>query len=195
VCAITLGSVGFTPLELTDVYATIASGGIHHAPQAFETVRGPNAKVLGKISTAGRAVLAPNLDAELTYAMEGVIQYGTGTAANIGRPAAGKTGTAENYQDAWFCGFVPQLATCVWVGYPAGEIPLLNVEGVGTVFGGTLPAEIWRDFMEPAVAPWAVKTFPTPTFAGSYITGDGTYGYAPSYYPTPPATTTTATTP
>ncbi len=195
VCAITLGSVGFTPLELTDVYATIASGGIHHAPQAFETVRGPNAKVLGKISTAGRAVLAPNLDAELTSAMEGVIQYGTGTAANIGRPAAGKTGTAENYQDAWFCGFVPQLATCVWVGYPAGEIPLLNVEGVGTVFGGTLPAEIWRDFMEPAVAPWAVKTFPTPTFAGSYITGDGTYEYAPSYYPTPPATTTTATTP
>ena len=78
---------------------------------------------------------------------------------------------------------------------PAGEIPLLNVEGVGTVFGGTLPAEIWRDFMAPAVAPWPVKSFPTPVFGGSYITGDGTYSYAPStptYYPT---TTTTATTP
>src|SRR5437868_2023102 len=117
VCAITLGSVGFTPLELTDVYATIASGGIHHAPQAFETVRGPNSKILGKISTTGREVLAPNLAAELTYAMEQVITSGTGVAANIGRPAAGKTGTAENYQDAWFCGFVPQRATCVWVGY------------------------------------------------------------------------------
>ena len=81
-------------------------------------MRGPNAKALGKISTSGRSVLAPNLAAELTSAMQGVIQYGTGTAANIGRPAAGKTGTAENYQDAWFCGFVPQLATCVWVGYP-----------------------------------------------------------------------------
>jgi len=195
VCAITLGSVGFTPLELTDVYATIASGGIHHAPQAFQTVRGPNAKVLGKISTAGKEVLAPNLDAELTYALEGVITSGTGTAAYIGRPAAGKTGTAENYQDAWFCGFVPQLATCVWVGYPAGEIPLLNVEGVGQVFGGTLPAEIWRDFMEPAVEPWPAKPLPgtlgapMPTFGGTYWSGTGTY--APVYYPTTPATTTT----
>ncbi len=193
VCAITLGSVGFTPLELTDVYATIASGGVHHAPQAFETVRGPNAKTLGKITTSGRSVLAPNLAAELTSAMQGVIQYGTGTAANIGRPAAGKTGTAENYQDAWFCGFVPQLATCVWVGYPQGEIPLLNVEGVGEVFGGTLPAEIWHNFMQPAVAPWPVKNFPTPVFGGSYITGDGTYGYAPTsptYYPSTTAATT-----
>ena len=194
VCAITLGSVGFTPLELTDVYATIASGGIHHAPQAFETVKGPNAKVLGKISTNGREVLAPNLVAQLTYAMQGVIQYGTGTAAYIGRPAAGKTGTAENYQDAWFCGFVPQLATCVWIGYPAGEIPLLNVEGVGTVFGGTLPARIWHDFMAPAVAPLPVKTFPTPTFGGTYWSGAGTYSYAPGYYPYTPTTATTTTT-
>ena len=82
---------------------------------------------------------------------------------------------------------------------PSGEIPLHNVEGFGEVFGGTLPAEIWRDFMEPAVAPWPVKNFPTPTFGGSYITGDGTYAYAPgsapTYYPTTTTTTTTATTP
>jgi penicillin-binding protein 1A len=190
-CAITLGSVGFTPLELTDVYATIASGGIQHPPQAFETVQGPNSKLLGKISTKGREVLSPNLTAELTYAMQGVIQYGTGVAANIGRPAAGKTGTADNYQDAWFCGFVPQLATCVWIGYPAGEITMQNVEGVPTVFGGTLPAEIWREFMSPAVAPLPVENFPAPTFGGTYWNGAGTYSYAPNYYP---YTTTTATT-
>jgi len=196
VCAMTLGSVGFTPLELTDVYATIASGGIHHAPQAFETVKGPRSHTIGQISTAGTQVLAPNLDAELTAAMQGVVQYGTGVAANIpGRPVAGKTGTAENYQDAWFCGFVVQLATCVWVGYPAGEIPLLNVEGVGTVFGGTLPAEIWRSFMEPAVAPLPVKSFPTPSFTGTYWSGSGTYTYAPGYYPTYSTTTTTTATP
>jgi penicillin-binding protein 1A len=195
VCAITLGSVGFTPLELTDVYATIASGGIHHTPQAFQTVRGPNAKLLGKISTTGRSVLAPNLAAELTYALQGVVQYGTGTAAAIpGRPVAGKTGTAENYQDAWFCGFVPQLATCVWVGYPAGEISLLNVEGVPTVYGGTLPAEIWHDFMEPAVSPLPVKNFPTPTFGGDIWTSSygTTWTYAPGYYPAPATTTTIA---
>src|SRR5207249_3614886 len=133
-------------------------------------------------------------DAELTYAMTQVIQYGTGTAASLyPRPAAGKTGTAENYQDAWFCGFVPQLATCVWVGYPAGEIPLLNVEGVGTVFGGTLPAQIWRDFMAPATAPLPIETFPTPTFGGTYWSSSygTTWQYAPGYYPTYPTTTTT----
>ena len=95
-------------------------------------------------------------------ALEAVTRKGTGTAAAIGRPIAGKTGTAERFVDAWFCGYVPQLATCVWVGYPAGEIPLLNVEGVGEVFGGTLPAEIWHQFMGPAVAnlPAAYKSLP-----------------------------------
>ena len=192
VCAITLGSVGFTPLELTDVYATIASGGIHHTPQAFVSVRGPHDKELGSIPP-GQRVLSANVDAELTYALEGVITGGTGVAAAIGRPAAGKTGTAENYQDAWFCGFVPQLATCVWIGYPAGEIPLLNVEGVGEVFGGTLPAEIWHDFMGAAVAPFKVIGFPTATITGTIINGDGTYTYAPGYSPTTTSTTTSTT--
>ncbi len=197
VCADTLGSVGFTPLELTDVYATFASGGIHHAPQAFERVTGPNGKVLFKLTTAGQRILSPNVDAELTYALEGVIQHGTGTAAAIGRPAAGKTGTAENFQDAWFCGYTPQLATCVWIGYPRGEIPLMNVEGVYEVFGGTLPAEIWRGFMEPALAPLPVRNFPTPVLDGTIISGTGTYSYSPSsptyttpyYYNTTPSTT------
>ncbi len=195
VCAITLGSVGFTPLELTDVYATFADGGIQHAPQAFETVLGPKNKVLGKISTAGKRALDPNIDAEVTYALQGVVQYGTGTAANIGRPVAGKTGTAENYIDAWFCGYTPQLATCVWVGYPAGEIPLNYVEGVPQVFGGTLPAQIWHDFMGPAMAPLPVENFPTPTFGGTYWYSQygSTWEYAPGYYPTPTTTTSSTT--
>jgi penicillin-binding protein 1A len=183
VCAITLGSVGFTPLEMTDVYATFASGGIHHPPQAFETVRGPSGKLI-PLKDTGRRVLSANVAAQLTYALQGVVQHGTGTAAQLGaRPVAGKTGTAENFQDAWFCGYVPQLATCVWVGYPRGEISLYNVEGVGSVAGGTLPAEIWRAFMEPAVAKLPVKSFPTPDLnGGSLINGDGTYSY--SQYPT-----------
>jgi penicillin-binding protein 1A len=180
VCAMTLGSVGFTPLEMTDVYSTFASGGIHHDPQAFESVREPNGKLI-KLNPSGRRILGPNVAAELTYALQGVIQHGTGTAAAIARPAAGKTGTAENFQDAWFCGYVPQLATCVWVGYPAGEIPLLNVEGVSEVFGGTLPAEIWHQFMGPAVANLPVVNFPHPQILGTEINGDGTYSY--SQYP------------
>ncbi|HZT94330.1 MAG TPA: transglycosylase domain-containing protein [Gaiellaceae bacterium] len=177
VCAITLGSVGFTPLELTDVYATFADGGIHHAPQAFEQVRGANGKIIQSLSTTGRRVISANVAAQLTYALQGVVQHGTGTAAALGaRPVAGKTGTAENFQDAWFCGYVPQLATCVWVGYPRGEIPLYNIEGVGSVAGGTLPAEIWHDFMAPAVGPLPVENFPTPDLnVGTIISGSGTY--------------------
>jgi penicillin-binding protein 1A len=179
VCAMTLGSVGFTPLEMTDVYATFASGGIHHAPQAFESVRGPNGKVIERISTRGQRILGPNVAAELTYALRGVVEHGTGTAAALSsRPAAGKTGTANDFQDAWFCGFVPQLATCVWVGYPRGEIPLYNVEGVYQVAGGTLPAKIWHDYMGPATAGLPVRSFPTPTINGTQITGDGTYSYS-----------------
>ena len=175
-CAITLGSVGFTPLELTDVYATFASGGIHHDPQAFQSIRGPKGNKIPLKST-GRRVLNANVAAQVTGALQKVVTSGTGTAAALGsRPVAGKTGTAENFQDAWFCGYVPQLATCVWVGYPKGEIPLLNVEGVGEVFGGTLPAQIWQRYMSGAVANLPAKSFPTADYGGgSYISGDGTY--------------------
>ena len=174
-CAITLGSVGFTPLELTDVYATFADGGVHHDPEAFESVRGSNGKVIEKLTTKGTRVLSPNVNAQLTYALQGVVQHGTGTAASLGtRPVAGKTGTAENFQDAWFCGYVPQLATCVWVGYPKGEISLYNVEGVGEVAGGTLPAEIWHDYMSSAVANLPVKQFPAADLnGGTLISGTG----------------------
>jgi penicillin-binding protein 1A len=178
-CALTLGAEGVSPLEMTDIYATFASGGIHHAPTAFEQVRGANGKVI-PLNTKGERVLGPNVTAELTYALEGVIKSGTGTAAAISRPAAGKTGTAENYQDAWFCGYVPQLATCVWVGYPKAEIPLLNIEGFYQVFGGSLPAKIWHDFMGPAVENLPVIDFPQPDLNGSVISGTGTYSYSQS---------------
>jgi penicillin-binding protein 1A len=177
VCAITLGSVGFTPLEMADVYATFASGGVHHAPQAFTSVRSANGKDLD-LSDNGTRVLSTDVAAKLDYALQGVVQHGTGTAAALGsRPVAGKTGTAENFQDAWFCGYVPQLATCVWVGYPKGEIPLTNVEGVYQVAGGTLPAEIWHDFMGPAVGNLPVKQFPQSSnpYGGTSINGTGTY--------------------
>jgi len=178
-CALTLGAEGVSPLEMADIYATFASGGIHHPPSAFEQVRGANGKVI-PLSTKGQRVLGPNVTAELTYALEGVIKSGTGTAAALSRPSAGKTGTAENYQDAWFCGYVPQLATCVWVGYPKAEIPLLNIEGVYQVFGGSLPAKIWHDFMGPAVEGLPVMDFPQPDLNGTIISGTGTYSYSQS---------------
>jgi penicillin-binding protein 1A len=94
-----------------------------------------------------------------------VLQAGTGRAAYFGRPAAGKTGTAEDVKDAWFCGYVPQLAACVWVGYPQAEIPLRNVAGFAEVVGGSIPARIWHDFMAPAVRDKPVRALPAPSAA------------------------------
>ena len=186
VCAITLGSVGFTPLEMTDVYATFADGGVQHDPLAFQSVRGANGKEI-PLSNKGTRVLTPGVVAQLDDALQGVVQHGTGTAAALGaRPVAGKTGTADNFQDAWFCGYVPQLATCVWVGYPKAEIPLLDVEGVGAVAGGTLPAEIWHDFMGPAVANLPVKAFPDPSpYLNGHTLVNGTGLYDTSSFPPP----------
>ena len=185
VCSITLGTQPVNPLEMTDAYATLAAHGVHHAPQAFELVRAPNGKVLGRLGSPGERAIPASVADQVTYALEGVIQHGTGTAANLGRPAAGKTGTAENFQDAWFCGYVPQLATCVWVGYPKAEISLYNVEGVGAVFGGSLPAEIWRRFMQVATAKMPPLGFPTPQITGSVTYGSGYY-----YTPAAPAAPT-----
>src|SRR4029078_12415761 len=95
------------------------------------------------------------------------------TAALYDRPAAGKTGTAENYQDAWFCGYVPQLVTCVWVGYPHRERSMQYIEGYAAVFGGTIPASIWHDFMSVALTNVPVESFPTAYDHGSAVSGGG----------------------
>jgi penicillin-binding protein 1A len=152
VCSITLGPEGVSPLEMTDAFATLAARGVHHAPDALQQVTGHGGAVLSRLGTKGTRALSPSVADRVTSALTGVVRGGTGTAADIGRPAAGKTGTAESFKDAWFCGFVPQLATCVWVGYPEAEIPLLNLDGFGEVVGGSIPARIWHDFMAPALA-------------------------------------------
>jgi penicillin-binding protein 1A len=180
VCSITLGTQAVTPLEMTNAYATLAARGIRRWATPVHAVRDASGAVLDRTTSGrGKRVISTN-DADLvTYALENVIRYGTGTSANIGRPAAGKTGTAQDYVDAWFCGYVPRLTTCVWIGYPKGEIPLENVEGYSAVYGGTIPALIWHDFMLKATERMPVQEFPMPSFEG-YTTG------APTPPPPPP---------
>ncbi|HEY3920810.1 MAG TPA: penicillin-binding transpeptidase domain-containing protein, partial [Gaiellaceae bacterium] len=193
VCSITLGTQPVNPLEMTDAYATFARRGIHHAPQALAEVRGPRGVELGKLDTKGARAIPKETADLVNYTLQHVVTSGTGTAAALpDRPVAGKTGTAENYVDAWFCGYTPQLATCVWVGYPSREIPLLNVEGVPDMFGGTIPAEIWHDFMAGALAHTPAVPFVYP----SSIPGQPSYpvSYSTSEPTTAPTTTTTETT-
>jgi penicillin-binding protein 1A len=182
VCSITLGSQAVTPLEMTDAFATLADRGVRHAPFAIRRIGSPHGVLLDRKSGRSHVGVPQNVADEVTSALQHVITEGTGTAAAIGRPAAGKTGTGENFQDAWFCGYVPQLAACVWVGYPQGEIPMMDVEGIPGVFGGSLPAEIWHDFMAAAVSRMPIRNFALP------------YTPAPSVQPSPPASTTTAPT-
>jgi penicillin-binding protein 1A len=161
VCSITLGPEGVSPLEMTDAFGTLASGGVRHEAQVLRRVTSADGTTLARLRSGGRRVLARRVAERVTYALTGVLRGGTGAAADPGRPAAGKTGTAESFRDAWFCGFVPQLVSCVWVGYPRAEIPLRNVAGFAEVFGGSIPARIWHDFMVPAMSGVPVRRLPT----------------------------------
>jgi len=192
VCSITLGTQPVNPLEMTAAYATFAARGVHHDPQAFELVRGPKGGVIGKLNAPGSQMLPRNVADTVTYALQGVVQHGTGTAAGLGsRPVAGKTGTAENSVDAWFCGYIPQLATCVWIGYPKAEIPMSYVEGVAGVTGGSLPAAIWHAFMSQATAKLPVFSFHQPSLGGHTVSPPRTsYSYTPTYTQSSTPTTT-----
>jgi penicillin-binding protein 1A len=159
VCSITLGPEGVSPLEMTNAFATLAAGGVRHNATALRRVVANNA-VVSRQRRAGRRVLARRVAEKVTRALTGVVRSGTGRAADPGRPAAGKTGTAEDFKDAWFCGYVPQLAACVWIGHPQAEIPMRNLDGFAQVVGGSVPARIWHDFMVRALRGQPVRKLP-----------------------------------
>ena len=184
VCSITLGTQAVSPLEMTAAYATLADHGLRHEPQAVESVRTANGAVVPYDQGKPHMALSREIADEVTYALEAVTQTGTGTAAGIGRPIAGKTGTAESYVDAWFCGYVPQLTTCVWIGYPHREEPMNYVEGYAPVYGGTIPALIWHDFMNGALANSSVENFGTPAIAQPHTYNQPTYSSTPTTTPT-----------
>jgi penicillin-binding protein 1A len=173
VCSITLGPEGVSPLEMTAAFATLAAGGIRRDPQDVRRVTTAEGAVLRRPHRRAKRVVGPGTVRTVTYALTGVIKGGTGVAADPGRPAAGKTGTAENEKDAWFCGFVPQLAACVWIGYPHSEQPMTSLDGFSPVVGGSVPARIWHDFMVAALAGVPVTRFPTVPADQLRLSGTG----------------------
>lgn len=165
-CSITLGTEEVTPLEMTEAYATLAAQGVRHEPTPVAVVRGPDGTVIDHpVDQAGQAVLWPDHANMITSILEDAMTSGTGTAAAIGRPAASKIGTAQDYTNAWFCGYVPQLAACVWVGYPQGNISMRNIGGFPAVYGGSIPALIWHRFMSVATTGMPVQSFQAPSLA------------------------------
>jgi penicillin-binding protein 1A len=192
--AMGLGADAISPLEEASAYATLAAGGIYSKPMAIRKVvlaGGKEDTDVGWGHPQRRRVISDGVAYEVTQILEDNMLGGTGTGAYFGRTAAGKTGTTDNHADAWFSGYVPQLETTVWVGYPQGEIPMESVHGI-SVAGGTFPATIWRLFMEAALenAPALGWQDPRDPVTWRPFT-QGQYGS--SLAPPPPSYTTTTT--
>jgi penicillin-binding protein 1A len=197
--AMGLGSIAVSPLDMASAYATLAAGGVYSEPTAIRKVLLPSGKLDTRWAKDRKRtrVIPDGVASVVTGILEDNVREGTGTRAALDRPAAGKTGTTDEHADAWFVGYTPQLATAVWMGYTRGEVPMLNVHGIA-VSGGSFPAEIWRRYMSPALAPQPALEFPEPRQPATFTTwqrGPTALSYDP-YYVAPVETpeTTTGTT-
>jgi penicillin-binding protein 1A len=158
--------VGVTPLEMADAYSTIANGGTHIPATIINKVVFPDGSYRNFGDPTHTTVFTDGETYAATSVLKQVITSGTGTAAGYGCPAAGKTGTANNLENAWFVGYTPRMSTAVWVGYPQGNIPMADG------FGGTLAAPIWHDYMQAASGSYC-GDFPAPStpFQGTAFFG------------------------
>ena len=199
--SIGLGSIAVSPLDIASSYATLAAEGVYSEPMAIRRVVLDDGAVdtrAGWGKPKRRRAISEGTAAIVTRILEQNIQSGTGTRAAFGRPAAGKTGTAELNVDAWFAGYTPELATAVWMGYTRAEIPLDSVHGIA-VTGGSFPAEMWRLFMEPALEGREALPFPEPRAWPewkAFTRGEYALSYDPNAVPeTAEEETETSTTP
>jgi penicillin-binding protein 1A len=213
--AMTLGGLkeGVTPLEMAYAYSTIANKGMRisgsfapggRGPVGIARVQGPHLDDKNRIKR--KRVFSEQVGETAQELLAGVVSGGTGKAAQIGEFAAGKTGTTENYGDAWFVGFNKELTVAVWVGYPDKLQPMETEYHGSQVAGGTFPAEIWHDFMtswigireeqeaaagkdkeEPQAPLGPVPSSPVPSAeqapAGAPAPSDGGGGAAPEDQP------------
>src|SRR5918998_1003744 len=191
---------GVTTLEMANAYATLAAGGVRRRATGIERVVFPDGTREKWGQAKGKRVMTDGQAYEVTQILEANIQSGTGTLADYGCPAAGKTGTTDEAKDAWFVGYTPQLSTAVWVGYPDAGVAMPGAQG------GEYAAPVWGAFMEPASDGYC-EDFPPPEnafepqqFFGEDATGqldggtddyyyDYTYvepTYDPDYYQAPP---------
>ncbi len=176
--SLALGTDAVTPLDMASVYATLAAGGVYSRPLAIRRVVFSGGKTDAGWGRAQRTRVIPDWVATtVTRVLEENMLHGTGVGAHVsGRVDAGKTGTTDDYADAWFAGYTPSLEATVWMGYPRGETPMLDVHGAA-VSGPTLPATAWRLFMERALADSATADFPSPLSPAEFSPWTGQYAY------------------
>jgi penicillin-binding protein 1A len=167
-----------TVLEMSNAYATLATGGVHHDPTAIERVEFPNGDVDEPEDSDGRRAISDGVAYEVVDVMKGTLEYGTAAGNGIGCPAAGKTGTTEEQSDAWFVGFTPHVSTAVWTGNPDARVPLPG-------YGAQLSAPIWHDFMTVA-ADEPCDDFPEPEHAAQLSSYYSEHTVDPNYQPYEP---------
>jgi penicillin-binding protein 1A len=166
-----LGSGSVTTLQLASAFGTWANRGIHQTPHLVARVVDSQGRTLeDNLGPQGRQVI-PQVHADtINMVLKGAVDNGTGTAARLfGREVAGKTGTTSDYTDARFVGYTRNLVTSVWLGFDDNDHKLLNVRGLSAVSGGSLPAQIWHDFMDQATRNRPIQPFAPPAELGGQV--------------------------
>ncbi len=164
--AIALGGLekGVTPIDVTKIFSTLAANGYYREPVCILKITDSDGNILYEYDPEknenNKRILEEPVAFHVTTILEKVITEGTGKGANIGRPAAGKTGTTSDYKDAWFGGYTPELATVVWMGYLESSRPMDSIND-RSVTGGSFPADIWREFMVAALKDRPILNFGT----------------------------------
>jgi len=172
--SVVLGVASPHVLDVANSYATFAAQGVYAKPFLVVEVGNRNGGVLYKANPQGQEVFGKEVMADLTYALQSVVKYGSGAAAQkLGRPAAGKTGTSQENSSAWWNGYTPQIAASVAFYRDDSTESLRGIGGMRTLTGGSFPARIWTEFMKGALKGEPVIDFPEPVFIGEDALADG----------------------
>lgn len=188
-----LGVASVSAVQQASGFGTFAAEGVYHEPHVIRSIKDASG-ALREYAAAGRRAFSPETAADTTYALTQVVQAGTGSAARLGdRPAAGKTGTMDKAASVWFVGYTPQVSTAVNM-FRDDNKPVV-VPGYGELYGGSLPAQIWRAFMTEAMAGRPVEQFPEPTtYHSVYNPYQDQNEHRPDHAPATPAPDATAET-
>jgi penicillin-binding protein 1A len=178
-------SDGVSPLDMATVFATFAADGVRHDPIFVKRVEDSDGKVIFENKGEGVRAIDPQIARTVTETLGGVIANGTGKRAKLFlQPAAGKTGTTDRKEDAWFVGYTPHLAAAVWMGDPTKRTPMTRVGNLGAVYGGTYPAIIWQKFMSQMLLGEPIERFAPADQrlwpSGRYVSENGRNTYARS---------------
>ncbi len=173
--------VGVSPLDMASAYSTFAGGGMQREPYSIGRVERTDygrSETTFRQRAAGRRVLTSNQAAIATRVLRGVVEDGTASMYHdldeeIGRPSAGKTGTTDEFVDAWYVGYTPRLCTSVWVGFPEGWRSMVGVHGLEEPSGERLPMDIWSGYMARATEGDLSLEFPEADTAGLTVSEGG----------------------